>query len=147
MELNQTQESKLKDEIIKGNPNVIKPIGNFNVEIYDLIRVEHGYDVHSNYIWHFSSKTDKRCLSSSNKFLGEVIYTYFHPYIPSDCEVEVFFPNQSFDIKILTVKGHGLGKKWNFDEKEVNEELPIVCKRLSDSLQVPRAWSHMARKR
>lgn len=134
------------NEVLKGKPNVVTPIGKFKKETFDLIEVEHGYDVDSNYIWHLCSKTPRRCLPSNNKFLGELVYTYLDPHIPSDCQVEVFFPNSNFDLKILTIKGHRLGKKWNFDDKKVNLVLPEMCGRLSEKLEIPRVWSSMARK-
>lgn len=133
----------MEKEVIKGDPTVVKPIGDFKIEYHDLIQVEHGYDVDSNYIWHFSSRTDKRCLPSNNKFLAEAVYTYLHKHIPSDCKVDVFFPNPSYDIKILTVKGHSLGKKWNFDENQIQEHFPELCKELCKRLEIPKRWSHM----
>ena len=143
MELKEKEKTKLENNIIKGNPNVVKPIGEYKTEFFSLIAVEHGFDIEGNYIWHFSSKTDRRQLSSDNKYLGEVVYTFLHKHIPGDCQMEVFFPNKSYDIRVLTVKGHGLGKKWNFDEKKANSALPKICEMLSQKMDTPRAWSKL----
>ena len=141
--LDKNKKEVIEKELIKGPPSVVKPIGDFKTKELSLIRVEYGFDVEGNYIWHFSSKTDRRQLSSDNKYLAEVVYTHFHSHIPSDCKVEVFFPNHTFDIRILTVKGHNLGKKWSFDEDVINSTLPKVCELLSLKMDIPKAWENL----
>jgi hypothetical protein len=130
-----------------GDPNVVKPVGDYVTETFGdqkLIDVEHGYDVDGNYIWHISTNTEKRNIPESRPFLIDIINTYFKPRIPEG-DVHVWFPNPEWDVKVLTIKGMDLGKKWNFDEDRINKVLPAVCKILEKNLTVPREYAHMVK--
>lgn len=119
---------------LKGNSSLVKAVGDYKTEKFDLLEVEHGLDVDGNYVYHFTSWHKARPFPQDQTKVTQIIVSYLNKSIPDSIEIDFYPSPDSWDKKVITVIARGVGKKWNYNEKNLIKTLPIIGELISSEI-------------
>lgn len=120
---------------LKKETNLVKPMVELKAEKHGWVEVEHGETEDQDYVWHFSDHHAQRTIPEDQQKCIQIIATYLSKVIPEDIEVTCLPSPDGWEKKVISVKAHGMAKKWNFDEEEMTRYLPKICELISEEIE------------
>jgi hypothetical protein len=102
-------------------------------EVHGYIEVSHGLNDEGDYIWQFAQLKKQRPFPNDLRFFYDQISKGLDPLFQK-VKWTIYPPPSDWEIKVIAVKAHGVGKLWSFDEEEMSKPLPKLCKVLNDYL-------------
>ena len=98
----------------------IKSTASYKDETQNLIGIVHGYH-EDNYVWHIKPVHGKKPWKVSMQRVVFAIGKVVSTLLPQDLMLDVFLPQETWDIKEITVKANNVKEHWAVRESDLDK--------------------------